>query len=134
MSLTEPLLVVGLDEFMHNRGGGGEAGSYASLACRHAQADDDMGLPTPRGPSAMTIPRRSTKSERARPTTSFLLSVGIASKSKLSRRRCHVNHRVTSLWAPTPEIMQRSSLAATVSSRRRGIGGVFGGRPDGVGR
>ncbi len=34
--------------------------------------------------------------------------------------RCHVNHRVTSLWAPTPEIMQRSSLAATVSSRRRG--------------
>ena len=48
--------------------------------------------------------------------------------------RCHVNHRVTSLWAPTPEIMQRSSLAATVSSRRRGIGGVFGGRPDGVGR
>ena len=50
------------------------------------------------------------------------------------RRRCQVNHRVTSLWAPTPEIMQRSSLAATVSSRRRGIGGVFGGRPDGVGR
>ena len=50
------------------------------------------------------------------------------------KRRCHVNHRVTSLWAPTPEIMQRSSLAATVSSRRRGIGGVFGGRPDGVGR
>ena len=50
------------------------------------------------------------------------------------RGRCHVNHRVTSLWAPTPEIMQRSSLAATVSSRRRGIGGVFGGRPDGVGR
>ena len=49
-------------------------------------------------------------------------------------RRCHVNHRVTSLWAPTPEIMQRSSLAATVSSRRRGIGGVFCGRPDGVGR
>ena len=49
-------------------------------------------------------------------------------------RRCHVNHRVTSLWAQTPEIMQRSSLAATVSSRRRGIGGVFGGRPDGVGR
>ena len=49
-------------------------------------------------------------------------------------RRCHVNHRVTSLWAPTPEIMQRSSLAATVLSRRRGIGGVFGGRPDGVGR
>ena len=48
--------------------------------------------------------------------------------------RCHVNHRVTSLWAPTPEIMQRSSLAATVSSRRCGIGGVFGGRPDGVGR
>ena len=48
--------------------------------------------------------------------------------------RCHVNHRVTSLWAPTPEIMQRSSVAATVSSRRRGIGGVFGGRPDGVGR
>ena len=48
--------------------------------------------------------------------------------------RCHVNHRVTSLWAQTPEIMQRSSLAATVSSRRRGIGGVFGGRPDGVGR
>ena len=53
---------------------------------------------------------------------------------KGERRRCHVNHRVTSLWAPTPEIMQRSSLAATVSSRRRGIGGVFGGRPDGVGR
>ena len=52
----------------------------------------------------------------------------------LRPRRCHVNHRVTSLWAPTPEIMQRSSLAATVSSRRRGIGGVFGGRPDGVGR
>ena len=51
-----------------------------------------------------------------------------------ARGRCHVNHRVTSLWAPTPEIMQRSSLAATVSSRRRGIGGVFGGRPDGVGR
>ena len=51
-----------------------------------------------------------------------------------TKRRCHVNHRVTSLWAPTPEIMQRSSLAATVSSRRRGIGGVFGGRPDGVGR
>ena len=51
-----------------------------------------------------------------------------------AERRCHVNHRVTSLWAPTPEIMQRSSLAATVSSRRRGIGGVFGGRPDGVGR
>ena len=50
------------------------------------------------------------------------------------RRHCHVNHRVTSLWEPTPEIMQRSSLAATVSSRRRGIGGVFGGRPDGVGR
>ena len=50
------------------------------------------------------------------------------------RWRCHVNYRVTSLWAPTPEIMQRSSLAATVSSRRRGIGGVFGGRPDGVGR
>ena len=48
--------------------------------------------------------------------------------------RCHVNHRVTSLWAPTPEIMQWSSLAATVSSRRRGIGGAFGGRPDGVGR
>ena len=52
----------------------------------------------------------------------------------LIRGRCHVNHRVTSLWAPTPEIMQRSSVAATVSSRRRGIGGVFGGRPDGVGR
>ena len=51
-----------------------------------------------------------------------------------TKGRCHVNHRVTSLWAPTPEIMQRSSLAATVSSRRRGIGGVFGGRPDGVGR
>ena len=50
------------------------------------------------------------------------------------RRRCHVNRHLASLWAPTPEIMQRSSLAATVSSRRRGIGGVFGGRPDGVGR
>ena len=49
-------------------------------------------------------------------------------------RRCHVNRHLASLWAPTPEIMQRSSLAATVSSRRRGIGGVFGGRPDGVGR
>ena len=48
--------------------------------------------------------------------------------------RCHVNRHLASLWAPTPEIMQRSSLAATVSSRRRGIGGVFGGRPDGVGR
>ena len=51
-----------------------------------------------------------------------------------SRGRCHVNRHLASLWAPTPEIMQRSSLAATVSSRRRGIGGVFGGRPDGVGR
>ena len=64
-------------------------------------------------------------------------AVGIAAlggQEPSSRRRCHVNHRVTSLWAPTPEIMQRSSLAATVSSRRRGIGGVFGGRPDGVGR
>ena len=48
--------------------------------------------------------------------------------------RCHVNLHLASLWAPTPELMQRSSLAATVSSRRRGIGGVFGGRPDGVGR
>ena len=57
-----------------------------------------------------------------------------AMKHKIMAGRCHVNHRVTSLWAPTPEIMQRSSLAATVSSRRRGIGGVFGGRPDGVGR
>ena len=53
---------------------------------------------------------------------------------KLARWRCHVNRHLASLWAPTPEIMQRSSLAATVSSRRRGIGGVFGGRPDGVGR
>ena len=51
-----------------------------------------------------------------------------------SARCCHVNRHLASLWAPTPEIMQRSSLAATVSSRRRGIGGVFGGRPDGVGR
>ena len=59
---------------------------------------------------------------------------GDLSQAEASERRCHVNHRVTSLWAPTPEIMQRSSLAATVSSRRRGIGGVFGGRPDGVGR
>ena len=30
-------------------------------------------------------------------------------------RRCHVNRHLASLWAPTPEIMQRSSLAATVS-------------------
>ena len=52
----------------------------------------------------------------------------------LRHGRCHVNRHLASLWAPTPEIMQRSSLAATVSSRRRGIGGVFGGRPDGVGR
>ena len=52
----------------------------------------------------------------------------------LSSGRCRVNRHLASLWAPTPEIMQRSSLAATVSSRRRGIGGVFGGRPDGVGR
>ncbi len=58
----------------------------------------------------------------------------LARAQRVVRGRCHVNHRVTSLWAPTPEIMQRSSLAATVSSRRRGIGGVFGGRPDGVGR
>ena len=67
-------------------------------------------------------------------------NVGIVPPVRIGREaepfagRCHVNHRVTSLWAPTPEIMQRSSLAATVSSRRRGIGGVFGGRPDGVGR
>ena len=53
---------------------------------------------------------------------------------ELGPGRCHVNRHLASLWAPTPEIMQRSSLAATVSSRRRGIGGVFGGRPDGVGR
>ena len=60
--------------------------------------------------------------------------VGVDTAKRVFQRRCHVNHRVTSLWAQTPEIMQRSSLAATVSSRRRGIGGVFGGRPDGVGR
>ena len=53
--------------------------------------------------------------------------------AKELKRHCHVNRHLASLWAPTPEIMQRSSLAATVSSRRRGIGGVFGGRPDGVG-
>ena len=44
LQAQEPLLVVGLDEFMHNRGGGGEAGFYASLACRHAQGDGDMGF------------------------------------------------------------------------------------------
>ena len=58
----------------------------------------------------------------------------VQSYTECFRRRCHVNRHLASLWAPTPEIMQRSSLAATVSSRRRGIGGVFGGRPDGVGR
>ncbi len=42
--------------------------------------------------------------------------------------RCHVNRRLTSLWAPTPELTRRSLLAAIVSSRRLGIGGVFGGR------
>ena len=61
------------------------------------------------------------------------MSVCIALRDDYDRR-CHVNRHLASLWAPTPEIMQRSSLAATVSSRRRGIGGVFGGRPDGVGR
>ncbi len=55
-------------------------------------------------------------------------------EQEAGRRRCHVSRHLASLWAATPEIMQRSSLAATVSSRRRGIGGVFGGRPDGVGR
>ena len=59
---------------------------------------------------------------------------GIRYDLESARWRCHVNRHLASLWAPTPEIMQRSSLAATVSSRRRGIGGVFGGRPDGVGR
>ena len=59
---------------------------------------------------------------------------GAIGRERVLPWRCHVNHRVTSLWAPTPEIMQRSSLAATVLSRRRGLGGVFGGRPDGVGR
>ena len=68
------------------------------------------------------------------PRASFYRRQRPAPGHQQPRRRCHVNHRVTSLWAPTPEIMQRSSLAATVSSRRRGIGGVFGGRPDGVGR
>ena len=78
--------------------------------------------------------RRSRESYGAERVHHELAENGIEVGHHRVARRCHVNHRVTSLWAPTPEIMQRSSLAATVSSRRRGIGGVFGGRPDGVGR
>ena len=88
------------------------------------------------GPIAVRAPRVSDRTglEADRIRFSSALLPPYARRSKSLEGRCHVNHRVTSLWAPTPEIMQRSSLAATVSSRRRGIGGVFGGRPDGVGR
>ena len=41
----------------------------------------------------------------------------VAQAEHVPIRRCHVNRHLASLWAPTPEIMQRSSLAATVSSR-----------------
>ena len=88
--------------------------------------------------TAFTYDRRVQPMPKLGPWTAELERMLEANETKSKRerltRRCHVNHRVTSLWAPTPEIMQRSSLAATVSSRRRGIGGVFGGRPDGVGR
>ena len=63
-------------------------------------------LPTPLGPSAMTFSCRSTKSERARSTTSFLLSVGIASKPKLSRLLIEGN---------LAALMRRSTMRASRS-------------------
>ena len=71
---------------------------------------------------------------RPSPRRRSRLALSLWEREEISRGRCHVNRHLASLWAPTPEIMRRSSLAATVSSHRRGIRGVFGGRPDGVGR
>ena len=48
-------------------------------------------LPTPEGPSAIMFSRRATNSPRASSSTNFLLSLGIASKSKLSRVLCAGN-------------------------------------------
>ncbi len=50
LQAQEPLLVEGLDEFMHNRGGGGEAGFYASLTfydfpaehCKHVRSSNPI--------------------------------------------------------------------------------------------
>ena len=44
MQAQETLVVPGLDEFMNDGGGGGEAGFDAMLAGREPDADGDMGL------------------------------------------------------------------------------------------
>ena len=91
--------------------------------------DREMGRPVPKKHDLVILWNRLTDEWKDKVAEESCVPM-----EDIREGRCHVNHRVTSLWAPTPEIMQRSSLAATVSSRRRGIGGVFGGRPDGVGR
>jgi len=44
LQAQEPLVVTGLDEFVNDGGGGGEAGFDAMLAGRQADTDGDMGL------------------------------------------------------------------------------------------
>lgn len=50
LQAQEPLVVAGLDEFVNDGGGSGEAGFDAMLASRQADADGDMGLADTAGP------------------------------------------------------------------------------------
>ena len=85
LQTQEALLVARLDQFMDNGGGGGEAGLDAMLTGGQAIPIARWVLPTPLGPGAMMFFRRSTNSARARSRTNFLLSVGMTSKSNVSR-------------------------------------------------
>lgn len=83
LQMQEALLVARLNQFMDN--GGGEAGLDAMLTGGQAIPIARWILPTPLGPSAMMFSRRTTNSAWARLRTNFLLSVGMTSKSNVSR-------------------------------------------------
>ena len=44
LQAEQALLLAGLEQFVHQRGGGDEADRHALLACRHPERDRDMGL------------------------------------------------------------------------------------------
>ena len=87
--LLEPqqlFLVARLHELVDLRGGDDEADRETLLAGRQAETEGDVGLvPVPELPSVMTFSRRSPYAQRARSSTSALLSEGMTLKSKASR-------------------------------------------------
>ena len=83
LQAQEPLLVAGLDEFVND--GGGEAGFDAMLARCQSDADGDMCFTDTAGAKGDDVLAAVDERRAGQVQDQFLLSVGIASKSKLSR-------------------------------------------------